>query len=64
MQGFLQSFIGNPTQDLDKFLSGIQGFYDTPAAAVIDGPATLRAVTRVAARAPRWFRRRCAPPAP
>ncbi len=29
MQGFLQSFIGNPTQDLDKFLSGIQSFYDT-----------------------------------
>ena len=29
MQGFLQSFIGNPTQDLDKFLSGIQAFYDT-----------------------------------
>ncbi len=31
MQGFLQSFLGNPTQDLDKFLSGIQAFYDTLA---------------------------------
>jgi len=29
MQGFLQKFLGNPTQDLDKFLSGIQAFYDT-----------------------------------
>jgi len=29
MQGFLQSFIGNPTQDLDKFLGGIQSFYDS-----------------------------------
>ena len=29
MQGFLQNFLGNPSQDLDKFLSGIQSFYDT-----------------------------------
>jgi multiple sugar transport system substrate-binding protein len=29
MQGFLQNFLGNPTQDLDKFLGGIQSFYDT-----------------------------------
>ena len=29
MQGFLQNFLGNPSQDLDKFLTGIQSFYDT-----------------------------------
>jgi hypothetical protein len=29
MQGFLQNFLGNPSQDLDKFLSGIQSFYDS-----------------------------------
>jgi multiple sugar transport system substrate-binding protein len=29
MQGFLQKFLGDPKQDLDKFLTGIQGFYDT-----------------------------------
>lgn len=29
MQGFLQNFLGNPKQDLDKFLSGIQAFYDS-----------------------------------
>ena len=29
MQGFLQNFLGNPAQDLDKFLQGIQSFYDT-----------------------------------
>jgi multiple sugar transport system substrate-binding protein len=29
MQGFLQKFLGNPTQDLDAFLKGIQDFYDT-----------------------------------
>ena len=29
MQGFLQTFLGNPSQDLDKFLSGIQAFYDS-----------------------------------
>jgi multiple sugar transport system substrate-binding protein len=29
MQGFLQTFLKTPTQDLDKFLSGIQGFYDS-----------------------------------
>ena len=29
MQGFLQNFLGKPDQDLDKFLSGIQSFYDT-----------------------------------
>jgi multiple sugar transport system substrate-binding protein len=29
MQGFLQKFLGDPKQDLDKFLTGIQAFYDT-----------------------------------
>ena len=29
MQGFLQTFLKNPTQDLNKFLSGIQSFYDS-----------------------------------
>ena len=29
MQGFLQNFLGAPTQDLDKFLGGIQSFYDS-----------------------------------
>ena len=29
MQGFLQNFLGEPTQDLDKFLGGIQSFYDS-----------------------------------
>ena len=29
MQGFLQDFLGNPTQDLDAFLGKIQSFYDT-----------------------------------
>jgi multiple sugar transport system substrate-binding protein len=29
MQGFLQNFLGTPTQDLDKFLQGIQSFYDS-----------------------------------
>ena len=29
MQGFLQTFLGDPKLDLDKFLSGIQAFYDT-----------------------------------
>ncbi len=29
MQGFLQTFLGNPSQDLDKFLSGVQAFYDS-----------------------------------
>ncbi len=29
MQGFLLSFLNNPKQDLDKFLSGIQSYYDS-----------------------------------
>ncbi len=29
MQSFLQTFLKAPTQDLDKFLSGIQSFYDS-----------------------------------
>ncbi len=29
MQGFLQNFLGDPSQDLDKFLSGVQDFYDS-----------------------------------
>lgn len=29
MQGFLQSFLGEPTQDLAKFLQGVQDFYDS-----------------------------------
>ena len=29
MQGFLLSFLNNPSQDLDKFLSGIQSYYDS-----------------------------------
>ena len=29
MQGFLQTFLGEPTQDLDNFLSGVQAFYDS-----------------------------------
>ncbi len=29
MQSFLQTFLKAPTQDLDKFLTGIQGFYDS-----------------------------------
>ncbi len=29
MQGFIQNFLGDPSQDLDKFLSGIQDFYDS-----------------------------------
>lgn len=29
MQGFLQSFLGEPEQDLDAFLQGIQDFWDT-----------------------------------
>jgi multiple sugar transport system substrate-binding protein len=29
MQGFLQTFLKAPTQDLDKFLTGIQSFYDS-----------------------------------
>jgi len=29
MQGFLQTFLGNPGQDLDAFLNGIQQFYDS-----------------------------------
>ncbi len=29
MQGFLQTFLGDPKQDLDKFLSGVQAFYDS-----------------------------------
>jgi multiple sugar transport system substrate-binding protein len=29
MQGFLLNFLNNPTQDLDKFLSGIQTYYDS-----------------------------------
>lgn len=29
MQSFLQKFLGNPKQDLDAFLKGIQDFYDT-----------------------------------
>lgn len=29
MQGFLQKFLQDPQQDLDKYLKGIQDFYDT-----------------------------------
>jgi len=29
MQGFLLSFLNNPSQDLGKFLSGIQAYYDS-----------------------------------
>ncbi len=29
MQGFLQTFLGEPTQDLGKFLQGVQDFYDS-----------------------------------
>ena len=29
MQSFLQKFLGNPKQDLDAFLTGIQSFYDS-----------------------------------
>jgi len=29
MQGFLLSFLNDPNQDLDKFLSGIQAYYDS-----------------------------------
>ncbi len=29
MQGFIQTFLGNPKQDLDKFLSSVQAFYDS-----------------------------------
>lgn len=29
MQGFIQTFLGAPTQDLDKYLSGIQAFWDS-----------------------------------
>ena len=29
MQSFLQTFLKAPNQDLDKFLTGIQGFYDS-----------------------------------
>jgi multiple sugar transport system substrate-binding protein len=29
MQGFLLNFLNNPSQDLDKFLSGIQSYYDS-----------------------------------
>jgi multiple sugar transport system substrate-binding protein len=29
MQGFLLNFLNNPSQDLDKFLSGIQAYYDS-----------------------------------
>ena len=29
MQGFLQTFLGEPTQGLDNFLSGVQAFYDS-----------------------------------
>jgi multiple sugar transport system substrate-binding protein len=29
MQAFLQTFLGNPTADLDKFLAGVQAFYDS-----------------------------------
>jgi multiple sugar transport system substrate-binding protein len=29
MQGFIQNFLGDPSQDLDKFLQGIQAFYDS-----------------------------------
>jgi multiple sugar transport system substrate-binding protein len=29
MQGFLLSFLNNPKQDLDKFLSGIQSYYES-----------------------------------
>ena len=29
MQGFIQNFLGDPSQDLDKYLSGIQDFYDS-----------------------------------
>jgi multiple sugar transport system substrate-binding protein len=34
MQGFIQNFLGKPTQDLDAYLAGIQAFYDSlpPAA--------------------------------
>jgi len=29
MQGFIQKFLSNPTQDLDAYLKGIQAFYDS-----------------------------------
>jgi multiple sugar transport system substrate-binding protein len=29
MQGFLQTFLGEPKQDLDKFLGSVQAFYDS-----------------------------------